>query len=238
MKEIKTVAIIGMGALGIMYGDLLVKQCGSNNIKFLGNQKRIDKLNDEGIYCNHEACDFTMIDPRLNNFKADLVIFAVKATALIESIELAKHVIDENSIIISVLNGISSEEIIYEHLKNENIISCVAQGMDALKIDNQLSYQNFGVICLGISQDEIHKKEALKSLLNFFDKISMPYVLEDDIQHRLWGKWMLNVGVNQVVMLYEGTFETIQKEGEARNLMIKAKNEVILISEKKGGKKE
>ena len=88
--------------------------------------------------------------------------------------------------------------------------------------------------CLGIRQDEIHKKEALKSLLNFFDKISMPYVLEDDIQHRLWGKWMLNVGVNQVVMLYEGTFETIQKEGEARNLMIKAMNEVILIAEKAG----
>lgn len=34
-------------------------------------------------------------------------------------------------------------------------------------------------------------------------------VVEEDILRRLWGKWMLNVGVNQVVMVSEGNYGTI-----------------------------
>lgn len=45
---------------------------------------------------------------------------------------------------------------------------------------------------------------------------------------------MLNVGVNQVIMMHEGTFETIQKEGLERDMMIKAMREVIALAEKEG----
>ncbi len=234
MKEIKNVAIIGMGALGIMYGELLSKSLAHDHLVFLGNQKRIQKFNDQGVYCNKSKCDFKMIDPNQTDFKADLLIFAVKATALEDSIELAKQVVSEDTIIVSVLNGISSEEIIQAKLNKGIIIKSVAQGMDALKINNQLTYQNFGVICTGLSKDEKENKESLDSLIHFYDQVNLPYVLEEDIDYRLWAKWMLNVGVNQVVMVYEGTFDTVQKSGEARDLMIAAMDEVILIAQQTG----
>ena len=52
--------------------------------------------------------------------------------------------------------------------------------------------------------------------------------------HRLWGKWMLNVGVNQVVMVSEGTYGTIQKPGKARETMLEAMEEVRKLSELAG----
>lgn len=61
--------------------------------------------------------------------------------------------------------------------------------------------------------------------------LAFPYTVEEDILHRLWSKWMLNVGVNQVVMVREGTYGTVQKPGEARDLMIAAMREVIKIAE-------
>lgn len=232
MKEIQKVAIIGMGALGIMYGQRISETLDSNHLVFIGNQKRIDKLDEEAVFCNDHKCQFRMIDPSKTNFKADLVIFAVKATALQESIELAKNIVTEDTIILSVLNGISSEEIIDETLNKGMVIKSVAQGMDALKINNKLSYQNFGVICTGLTSAETHKQSALDRLIQFFNHVKIPFVLEEDINKRLWGKWMLNVGVNQVVMIYEGTFKTIQKDGEARNMMIAAMNEVLLLAHK------
>ena len=42
----------------------------------------------------------------------------------------------------------------------------------------------------------------------------MPYIQEDDIMRRIWGKFMLNVGLNQSVMIYEGTYATVQKPGK------------------------
>ncbi|MDI9493046.1 MAG: ketopantoate reductase C-terminal domain-containing protein [Bacillota bacterium] len=41
-----------------------------------------------------------------------------------------------------------------------------------------------------------------------------------------------NVGVNQTVVVYRGTYGDVQVEGEAQNTMIAAMREVIPISEK------
>ena len=43
---------------------------------------------------------------------------------------------------------------------------------------------------------------------------------------------MLNVGVNQVIMIYEGTYETVQTPGEARDLMQNAMKEVLMLAQK------
>ena len=54
------------------------------------------------------------------------------------------------------------------------------------------------------------------------------------MQHRLWGKFMLNVGVNQTVAIYKGNYGTIQKHGEARDTMVSAMREVITLANKEG----
>ena len=60
----------------------------------------------------------------------------------------------------------------------------------------------------------------------------MPYTLEQDIIRRVWSKFMLNVGVNQVVMIYEGTYGTVQKSGEARDMFKDAMKEVMTLAQK------
>ena len=62
----------------------------------------------------------------------------------------------------------------------------------------------------------------------------VPPVVEADILHRMWAKFMLNVGVNQVLMVKEGTFRDIHKEGPTRDLMIAAMREVLPIAQKEG----
>ncbi len=234
MEEIENVVIVGMGALGIMYGNFLVKKLGPDKVTFLGDQTRIDKLDQEGISCNGKKCDFTMKDPTSANIQADLLIFAVKATALENAVNLARPVVGPNTIILSLLNGISSEEYLEEKLDQGTVITCVGQGMDAVKIGNEMTYANMGKICLGITPDEKEKQTSLDQVLEFFERTKLPYTLEEDINYRLWGKWMLNVGVNQVVMVTKGTYATVQKDGEAREMMKAAMNEVILIAQAAG----
>ncbi len=234
MKEINNIVIVGMGALGIMYGNFLIKKLGSQQVTFLGDQSRINKLAQDGILCNEEKCDFTMMDPQTAHIQADLLIFAVKATALENAVKLAKPAVKEDTIILSLLNGISSEEYLEAQLDQGTVITCVAQGMDAVKIGNEMTYANMGKICLGITPEQTEKQESLDKVLEFFDRTELPYTLEEDINYRLWGKWMLNVGVNQVVMVTEGTYETVQQDGEAREMMKAAMSEVILIAQEAG----
>ncbi len=229
--EIENIVIVGMGALGILYGDLFTRTLGKDAANFLANEKRIAKFQEDGVYCNGKKCDFKMASKMP---AADLLIFAVKGTGLDAAMKEAADVVGEDTIILSVLNGISSEEKLSECFGKEHVIHCIAQGMDAVKIGNKLTYAHAGELRIGVPKDEQEdtlKMQKLAMVEKCLESASVPYVVEEDILHRLWGKWMLNVGVNQVVMVSEGTYGTIQKPGPERDMMIAAMEEVRKLSE-------
>lgn len=234
MTEIKRISIIGMGALGVLYGDFFAKALGREAVTFLADKERIAKYKEQGVYCNGEKCAFQFAESGTAGEPADLLIFAVKATALSDAVAAAKHQVGSNTIILSVLNGITSEEIIGEAFGGEHLLYCVAQGMDAVKLGNQLTYSHIGQLCIGIPKEESEKQSMLQVVTNLFERISLPYTQEKDIKHRLWSKWMLNVGVNQVVMVSQGTYGTVQQEGGPREMMKAAMREVIALAKKEG----
>ena len=80
---------------------------------------------------------------------ADLVIFAVKNAELHQAIKEIKHHIGPNTIILSLLNGISSEEEIYEATDNEHILYSMCVGIDAVRNNISISYSNLGKIVYG-----------------------------------------------------------------------------------------
>ncbi|MFA7533053.1 MAG: 2-dehydropantoate 2-reductase, partial [Tissierellaceae bacterium] len=180
------------------------------------------------------VCDFNLVDEEEMGRPADLLIFAVKGVDLDSAINSAKNKVSENTIIISLLNGISSEESIGKVYGMDKIVYTVAQGMDAVKIGNKFTYTNMGEICIGVTDESEDMKKKLDSVIELFDRTGLPYTIEKDINHRLWSKFMLNVGVNQVVMIYEGTYKTIQEPGEARDMMIGAMREALVLANKEG----
>ncbi len=220
-----SITIIGMGALGILYGDIFTRKLGRESVTFLADKERIHRYRTEGVLCNGNLCDFQMTTEAK---PADLLIFAVKGTSLEESIELARPAVDENTIILSLLNGISSEEIIASEIKQGHIIHCIAQGMDAVKLGNKLTYAHAGELRIGTP--DVSKRPFLAQVETLLCTAGIPCIVEEDIIHRLWGKWMLNVGVNQVVMVSEGTYKTVQEPGKQRDLMIAAMEEVLNLS--------
>ncbi len=228
---IKTVSFVGMGALGILFGGYLTKKLGKENVGFVVDENRRQKYEEWGVSTNGVLCDFKMVSDQDADAPVDLLIFAVKANALEKAMETAKHQVGPQTIIISLLNGITSEKIIGERFGKEKMLVTVAQGMDALKIGRELTYCHMGQLCIGSLEKDTSNLEAVCQL---FDKTELPYTRENNILQRLWSKFMLNVGVNQVVMVYEGTFGTIQKPGEARDLMIAAMREVMDLSAAEG----
>lgn len=227
--KIKTVSIIGLGALGILFGNQLSKKIPFEDLRIIADENRIEKYKKDLIYCNNEVCNFQYITPETKSTPADLVIFAVKFNALDAAIKAASNQIGEHTIILSALNGISSEEIIGNAFGMDKVLYCVAQGMDAVKVDNHLTYSNKGILCFGEKEPNIIS-EKVQRVANFFDKVDFPYEAVTNMYQRQWGKLMLNVGVNQTVAVYEGNYGTIQKEGAARETMINSMKEVMALS--------
>lgn len=231
--EIKTVSIVGLGALGTMYGKYFSDKLPKSQVRIIANQSRIEKYKKNGIYCNGQRCDFNYVLPESKQEPADLLIFSVKFNQLQQAVKDAGNQIGENTIILSVLNGISSEEIIGKAFGMEKILYCVAQGMDAVKTENKLNYKNMGMLCFG-EQDNTNWSRKVTSIAEFFNSIDFPYEVPENMNHKMWGKFMMNTGVNQTVAVFSTNYGGIQVQGEPRNVMISAMKEVIAISKKAG----
>jgi 2-dehydropantoate 2-reductase len=229
LMKIEKVSIIGLGALGILYANHFSKKLERENLKIIADSNRIEKYKKEGIYCNGEYCDFNYASHEEKTEPADLVIFSVKFGGLEAAIKMMKNQIGKDTIIISTLNGITSEKIIAKDYGEEKIVHCVAQGMDAVKLGNELTYKNMGILCFG-EIEAVESGKNVKSIADFFDRVNLPYEIDNNMHKRMWGKFMLNVGVNQTVAVYEDNYGIIQKEGEARDTMIAAMREVIELS--------
>lgn len=138
----------------------------------------------------------------------------------------------QGTIVISLLNGISSEKILQQAFPQAHILYCIAQGMDAVKDGNQASYLHKGVLVLGEADGS--RSEALQAIGRLFDKAAIPYTVSDTIIRKLWSKLMLNTGINQVVMVQKGTYATVQQPGAAREMMITAMREVMQVANAEG----
>ena len=229
-KNIKTVAIIGLGSLGIMYAHHLSKYMPKEDLRIIADARRINKYMVDHIYCNGDLCDFNYLLPE-ESTPVDLLIFTVKFNELPSAIKVAKKQVGTNTIIMSLLNGIVSEEVIGKSFGMDNILYSVAQGMDPIKINNKLTYNNMGLICFGGHNPNIVDKKA-EIVSHFFDQTNLPHEVVSDMRKKLWGKFMLNVGVNQAVAVFECDYGGVVKEGLARDTMISAMKEVIVLSEK------
>lgn len=231
--EIKKVSIIGLGALGILFGHHLSKRMPQGDLRIIADKERIHRYQSDSVYCNGELCEFNYLEPEDVAEPADLIIFAVKFNGLNDAIQAVKNQVGEHTIILSALNGITSEMIIGQTFGMDKILYCIAQGMDAVKVENRLTYEHMGMFVFG-EREPGFISQRVKQVALFFERMGVPFEAVTDMNKRIWGKFMLNVGVNQTVAVYESNYGEIQKHGAARDTMIAAMREVMVLSEKEG----
>lgn len=231
MQSAKKTAIVGMGALGLLYARQITTALGSDSVYFLADKDRMNRYLKTQFTINEEPCTF-LIEDCTKTKPADFVIAAVKYNALPSALETMEHAIGPDTTIISVMNGIDSEAIIGERFGQEKVLTCIAQGMDAMKAGSHLTYTRSGKLCLGIRMKG--QDSRLHALTSYFDTAGVSYTVETDIEKRLWGKFMLNVGINQTCMVYETNYSGALSPGEAYDTMLGAMKEVIALSQKEG----
>ena len=231
MKPIQSVHIIGMGALGLLYGSLITRTLGSGCVSFVMDDDRYARHQGKQHRINGELMDFSVIRSS-EATPCDLVIVAVKATGLNAALDTMSGSVGPDTTIISVLNGISSEEIIAARYGAERIVHTVAIAMDAMHFDGDLSYTSAGHLCFGVIDPAV--QPHLDRVTAFCDRAAVDYVVED-IQRRMWSKFMVNVGINQTCMVYgTGYGGALQHGSEARMTLISAMREVILLANARG----
>ena len=118
MKEIKTVALVGLGAIGAYFADRLQPMLG-DDLRVIAGGARAERIRREGLVINGKQEYYHVVEPGEGE-PADLVIFATKMSGLQQAIEDVRAQIGPETLILSPLNGVESEEDVARTGRRDN----------------------------------------------------------------------------------------------------------------------
>ena len=216
----KKVLICGLGAVGMTYAVKFNKKC---ELKILVDEKRLKKYTLQKPVFNGEEQDFEYILPN-RKFEPDLIIIAVKSQNLDEAIQNIKNFIYPNVRIISLLNGISSEENIKQNYPQAKVLKSYFIGHSAVREGNSVTQDGVGEIVL----------EYDKEVCEILNSSDVNYSAPDNIDYAMWLKYTMNLFSNQTSAILNMNFGELKRNKHfidfAKKIILEVKN----IAEKKG----
>lgn len=230
MKEIKNILLCGLGAIGTIYADKFMK---IDNIDFrvLVDELRKEKYLRNPIRFNGKQLDFTYILPSQTDFKADLIIIATKFSGLNDAIRNMKNFVKDDTIILSLLNGVTSEDIIAAIYGREKLLYSYFIGHSSVRTGNSVVHDDVNTIVFGV---ENNLSENVLSVKSFFDKTGINYMIPDDIKRSMWLKFMLNVCANQPTAILRMTFGEMLENKHFMQFAVNIMKEVQAIAKAEG----
>lgn len=228
MQSIEKISIVGAGAMGSFYAHKFFDM-DSECVSLAAGEDRASRLQSEGLVVNGKRYMIPVVSSGDAVMPADLIIVAVKNHHLPHALREMSGLVGENTVIISVMNGIDSEDQIGTVYGVDKVLYSVAVGIDALREDNAMTYTTQGKLYFGEADNTV-LSERVKTVQALFDRAGIIYETPQDMIRILWWKFMINVGINQTSAVLRAPYGVFQTSLEARELMDSAMREVIAVA--------
>lgn len=191
--EFKNVAIIGAGAVGsyMLWG---LSQKKDIELSVIASGERKKRIESKGININDKLYLPTVKTPA-EAHGADLVIVSVKYNALDSAVADIKEIEDEHTVVMSLMNGVDSEEIIASEIGEENILPALIKVASERK-DNKVVFDPETTIGIIYGEKDGKATERTDALGKLFEGTGLKYRETDVIIPEIWSKFRLNVGNN------------------------------------------
>lgn len=232
-NQIDSVYILGLGAMGSMYAGKLYDMS-PDSVRIIAGPNRIKALRQSGITINGKAYAFKYVEPGdRSQPPADLIIIAVKSPQLEQAVRDLRPFVGGDTIVISLLNGISSEDIVGREIGMQHLLYAYGIGMDAVREGYTVTYANGGKIVFGEKHNEV-VSGRVQAVRDLFERANISCQIPVNMEKAMWAKFMMNTGINQVSAVLRAPYGVFQQEGEARRLMLAASEEVLTLSRQIG----
>ncbi len=230
MKDIKNVLLCGLGAVGTIYAEKFQKY-DPDNFRVLVNKERKNKYMANPVIFNGKEMSFKYILPGESDYKADLIVIATKMTGLNEAICQIKDFVQEETIIIPLLNGVTSEQIIADCYGWKHVLYAYFIGHSSIRSGNSITHDDVNTFVFGADSQNDERVEKVK---DYFEKSGINYKVPEDIRHSLWCKFILNVASNPTTALLRMTFGEMLENKHFMQLAVNIMKEVQMAAKAEG----
>jgi 2-dehydropantoate 2-reductase len=191
------------------------------------------RLSRDGLIVNGKPCVVPVVDPDRVDEPADLIIVALKHHHLPAAVGDLKHLVGDETTIISVMNGLDSEPYIGSVYGMDKILYAVSVGIDALRQGNRVSFSKPGKHFFGEAVNETISRRVSR-VQYAFERAGIDFETPSDMIRIMWWKFMINVGMNQASAVMGAPYGVFQTSPEARTVMASLMREVLQLARPAG----
>jgi 2-dehydropantoate 2-reductase len=228
------IVIVGPGAIGSLFGAYLSKS--KEEVWLLDkNKERAAKINQGGISLEGESGAWQIKVKATASASdigpADLIILCVKSFSTKQAVEQIKPLLNQETKILTLQNGIGNLEIISELTGEERVLAGVTNEGATLIETGKIRHAGRGETIIGAIDGKTPVQ--LRSIREIFNKVGLDCKMSRDIKGLLWSKLIINVGINALSCLTRlPNGKLIEHEG-TRRILRDAVTEASRIAKRK-----
>ena len=189
--KIKKVAVLGAGAVGsyVIWG---LSSRNDIELGVIAEGERAERLKQNGCTINGKIYHPEVWNPRETD-AVDLLIVALKYGSLSAALESIQKVTTENTVIMSLMNGVDSEEIIAEKVGVEHLLPAVIKVASHKEEDG---YHFDPETTIGIIFGELtapYDSDRIRAIEELFKDTGIHFRATEYAREEMWSKFRLNV---------------------------------------------
>lgn len=232
--RIERVAIVGLGAMGTAYAGKFSRVIAKQDLQVIAPREKAERYRSCGVRLCGEELDLNIVEPA-DARPADLVIFTVKFYDLAGAVEAARGAVGDGTLVISLLNGITSEDVIADAYGREHVLLALAGGVDTVRDGTDTVVSAYGEIQFGEeNNDPASPTPRVAAIGELFDRAGLKWQTPPDMRAALWRKLLVNVGANQTSAVLEAPYGVLQRCKEARGICEAAMREAAAVAMREG----
>jgi 2-dehydropantoate 2-reductase len=199
----KQVLMVGAGSVGGFFGGHLAKN--NPDVSFLLRPKTCSAVKRNGLMIRSAGGSFTVHPRAASNVrdlpKPDLIILGVKAYDVDKVMDQVEPVLTEHTVILTLQNGIDTEDRLLARLKRDCVVGGVAYIYSKIAEPGVVDHYKKGTVAIGELMG--HESARLLAIRDLFASAGIPCQLSKDIRRTKWEKMCWNCVFNPITVLID-----------------------------------
>ncbi len=226
----KQILMVGAGSVGGFFGARLAQH--NSNVSFLLRPHTLSAVKRNGLTIRSAEGTFTVRPQVASNARElprpDLIVLGVKAYDLDEVMNQIEPVLTENTVILTLQNGIDTEDRLLSRIQRDCVVGGVAYIYSKIAEPGVIDHYKRGAVAIG----ELMGQESarLLAIRDQFAAAGIPCHLSKDIRRSKWEKMCWNCVFNPITVLIDDRVAKALDHPEMSGVIRQIVGEVAAVS--------
>lgn len=223
------IAVLGAGAMGSLFGGYLSKH---NDVSIVDvNENRVEMIQKQGITIdevNGAAVYWpkaTVSTEKMSD--VDLILVFVKAMYTDAALSQNRHLITENTYIMTLQNGTGHETALLKFTDRAHVIIGTTQHNSSVVSDGHIHHGGGGKTIFGLLDGD---STTVQHIADEFNRCGFETAVSDEVRKEIWTKLFLNTAASSLTAVLQVPLGFILENKHACFAMEQLAREAVMVA--------